>query len=36
MGWFVGDYVYAQRHNTALDHKSVTQKILGHGQIGGL
>jgi len=36
MGWFIGDYVYARRHNPDLDQKhSVTQKILAHVNIGG-
>jgi membrane-associated phospholipid phosphatase len=36
MGWFVGDYVYAKRHNPELDAKpSVVQNILGHVRIGG-
>jgi len=36
MGWFVGDYVYAKRHNPELDEKpSMVQNILGHVRIGG-
>jgi len=36
MGWFIGDYVYAKRHNPSLDQKrTVTQKILDHVRIGG-
>jgi membrane-associated phospholipid phosphatase len=34
MGWFIGDYVYAKRHNSDLDKKSVTQKLLEHVRIG--
>jgi membrane-associated phospholipid phosphatase len=35
IGWFTGDYVYAKRHNPALDEKrSVTQKIFDHVQFG--
>lgn len=31
MGWFIGDYVYAKRHNPDLDHKpSISRKILDH------
>lgn len=37
MGWFVGDYVYAKRHNPALDDKAnAVQKILAHVRIGGI
>lgn len=34
IGWFVGDYVYARRHNSELDKKTIGQKILDHVQIG--
>ena len=31
MGWFIGDYVYAKRHNPDLDGKpSLSEKILDH------
>jgi membrane-associated phospholipid phosphatase len=31
MGWFIGDYVCAKRHNPELDQKrSATQKVLAH------
>jgi membrane-associated phospholipid phosphatase len=31
MGWFIGDYVYAKRHNTELDaRRSISQRILDH------
>lgn len=37
MGWFVGDYVYAKRHNPNLDQKQgAMQKILAHVRIGGV
>jgi membrane-associated phospholipid phosphatase len=37
MGWFVGDYVYARRHNPALDEKrGAVQKVLAHVRIGGM
>ena len=36
MGWFVGDYVYAKRHNPELEGKrSAVQSILSHISIGG-
>lgn len=36
MGWFIGDYVYAKRHNPALDQKrTVAQKIFDHVHVGG-
>jgi membrane-associated phospholipid phosphatase len=36
IGWFVGDYVYAKRHNPELDKKpTAMQKILDHVRIGG-
>jgi membrane-associated phospholipid phosphatase len=35
IGWFVGDYVYARRHNPNLDKKqSAFSKILDHVTIG--
>jgi hypothetical protein len=35
MGWFVGDYVYARRHNPDLDKKTTAEKLLSHIRIGG-
>ena len=36
MGWFVGDYVYAKRHNPDLNRKQgAMQKVLAHVRIGG-
>jgi membrane-associated phospholipid phosphatase len=36
IGWFIGDYVYAHRHNPELDGKrTLTQKILAHVRLGG-
>lgn len=36
MGWFIGDYVYAKRHNSDLDKKpGVAQSILSHVRLGG-
>jgi membrane-associated phospholipid phosphatase len=36
MGWFVGDYVYAKRHNPELDKKQgALQKVMAHVEIGG-
>jgi membrane-associated phospholipid phosphatase len=34
MGWFIGDYVYAKRHNPDVDKKPVARKILEHIRIG--
>jgi membrane-associated phospholipid phosphatase len=34
MGWFIGDYVYAKRHNPELDKKPVAQRIFEHIRIG--
>jgi membrane-associated phospholipid phosphatase len=37
MGWFVGDYVYAKRHNPDLDRKQgAMPKVLAHVRIGGM
>ena len=34
-GWFIGDYVYAKRHNRELDQKpTAMQKVLEHVRIG--
>jgi membrane-associated phospholipid phosphatase len=30
LGWFMGDYVYARRHNPELDKHSVMSKVLDH------
>jgi membrane-associated phospholipid phosphatase len=35
MGWFIGDYVYAKRHNPDVDKRTAIQKILAHVSIGG-
>ena len=35
-GWFIGDYVYAKRHNPAIDAKpTVLHRVLDHVSIGG-
>jgi membrane-associated phospholipid phosphatase len=35
MGWFIGDYVYAKRHNSDIGRKaSVTERILDHVHFG--
>ncbi len=35
MGWFIGDYVYAKRHNSELDRKpSLAQKVMDHVHFG--
>ena len=34
MGWFIGDYTYAKRHNPELDQKRTwLQKALGHVEL---
>jgi membrane-associated phospholipid phosphatase len=36
MGWFIGDYTYAKRHNKELDQKlNPIQKALMHAHLGG-
>ena len=36
MGWFIGDYVSARRHNRELDHKpSISERLLDHVELGG-
>jgi membrane-associated phospholipid phosphatase len=36
MGWFIGDYVYAKRHNPAVNkERPISYKILDHFRIGG-
>ncbi len=35
-GWFIGDYVYAKRHNPEIDEKpSAFHRVLDHVSIGG-
>ncbi len=35
LGWFTGDYVYAHRHNPALDKKpTITDRIMDHVHLG--
>lgn len=35
-GWFIGDYVYAKRHDPEIDEKpSALQRVLDHVSIGG-
>jgi membrane-associated phospholipid phosphatase len=35
IGWFVGDYVYAKRHNPDVGHKpSISERILDHVHFG--
>ena len=38
LGWFIGDYTYAKRHNPEVDgeHRSWLQRAVGHVQINGL
>lgn len=33
MGWFIGDYVYAKRHNAAVSQSTV-RKVLSHVRLG--
>ena len=35
MGWFIGDYVYAKRHNRELDKASAVDRIMAHIHLGG-
>jgi membrane-associated phospholipid phosphatase len=35
MGWFIGDYVFARRHNRELDNPSALDRIRAHVHIGG-
>jgi membrane-associated phospholipid phosphatase len=36
MGWFIGDYTYAKRHNKELGQKlNPIQKVLTHAHLGG-
>ncbi len=35
MGWFIGDYVYARRHNRELDKPSALEHLKAHVHIGG-
>ncbi len=35
MGWFIGDYVFAKRHNRALDKASAVDRIMAHVHLGG-
>jgi len=38
MGWFIGDFVYAKRHNEGLDapQRSAMQRLLAHVHFGGM
>jgi membrane-associated phospholipid phosphatase len=35
MGWFIGDYVYAKRHNRELEKASAIERIMAHVHLGG-
>jgi membrane-associated phospholipid phosphatase len=35
MGWFIGDYVYAKRHNREIDKASAVDRIMAHIHLGG-
>lgn len=35
MGWFIGDYVYAKRHNRELDKASALDRVMAHVHLGG-
>ena len=35
MGWFIGDFVYAKRHNRDLDKPSATERVAKHVHFGG-
>jgi membrane-associated phospholipid phosphatase len=35
LGWFIGDYIFAKRHNPAIDEKKpASQKVLDHFRLG--
>jgi len=35
MGWFIGDYVYAKRHNQELEKRSAFDRVMAHVHLGG-
>jgi len=35
MGWFIGDYVYAKRHNRELENLSRLDRVISHLRLGG-
>jgi membrane-associated phospholipid phosphatase len=35
MGWFIGDYVYAKRHNRELEKVSALERVMAHVHLGG-
>jgi len=35
MGWFIGDYVFAKRHNRELDRPSAIERVMSHMHLGG-
>ena len=35
MGWFIGDYVYAKRHNRELEKRSAFDRVMAHVHLGG-
>jgi hypothetical protein len=35
MGWFIGDYVYAKRHNRELEKRSALDRLMAHVHLGG-
>jgi membrane-associated phospholipid phosphatase len=35
MGWFLGDYIFAKRHNRDLDKPSALERIKAHVHLGG-
>jgi membrane-associated phospholipid phosphatase len=35
MGWFIGDYVFAKRHNRELDKPSALDRVRAHVHVGG-
>jgi membrane-associated phospholipid phosphatase len=35
MGWFIGDYVFAKRHNRELDKPSALERVRAHVHMGG-
>jgi len=35
MGWFIGDYVFAKRHNRDLENLSALDRVMSHIHLGG-
>jgi membrane-associated phospholipid phosphatase len=35
MGWFIGDYIFAKRHNRELEKAPALERAMGHFHLGG-